>query len=183
MPEAAQSRFRSVANARMRAGDSEQAAIRQAWHVVGIGWKKPRGGGKWVRKDDALSDFVKAEVAKVDSKLGLVFGWAIVCKVDGEPYFDLQKDHIPEDAMLEAAADFMRSSRVAKEMHTGEQIGDVVFAFPLTTETAAAMDIATKYTGLMVAMAPSPDVLAKFESGEYTGFSIGGQRLEDEDVA
>lgn len=129
------------------------------------------------------TDFTKAEVAKVNDELGLVMGWAIVCKVNGEPYFDVQDDHIPEDAMLKAAADFMLHSRVAKEMHRGDQIGDIVFAFPLTEDVAKAMDITTQKTGLMVAMRPSdPAVLAKFKSGEYTGFSIGGQRVRDEDV-
>lgn len=129
------------------------------------------------------STFTKAEVAKVSDELGLVFGWAIVSKVDGEDYFDVQGDHIPEDSMLAAAADFMQNSRVAKEMHTGDQVGDVVFAFPLTGEIAKAMDIDTKYTGLMLAMKPSDDaVLEKFRSGEYGGFSIGGKRGKDEDA-
>lgn len=126
--------------------------------------------------------FIKAEVAKVDEELGLVFGFAIVSKVDGEPYFDVQGDHIPEDAMLRAATDFMLHSRVAKEMHDGEQVGEIIFAFPLTTEVAKAMEIETLKTGLMVAMKPSPGVLEKYRSGEYKGFSIGGSRGVDEDV-
>src|SRR5690606_34325371 len=38
----------------------------------------------------------------------------------------------------------------------------------------------TDTTGLMVAIKPSPDVLAKFKSGEYTGLSIAGigERIE-----
>lgn len=123
------------------------------------------------------------EVAKVDEALGLVFGFAIVCKVDGEPYVDVQNDHIPEDAMLKAGADFMLNSRVAKEMHEGDKIGDVVFAFPLTEDIAKALDIATKKTGLLIAMKPSAGVLAKFKSGELAGFSIGGRRIKDEDSA
>lgn len=182
LPEEAQTRFREVANERMRGGASEQSAIAQAWHVVGIGWKKPRDGGEWVRKNDQPS-FIKAEVVKVSDELGLVFGWAITCKVDGESYFDSQGDHIPEDSMLKALADFMEHSRVAKEMHGGEQVGEVVFAFPLTAEVAKAMGIETKFTGAMVAMKPGPEVLAKFRDGIYTGFSIGGFRLLDEDVA
>ena len=132
--------------------------------------------------------FAKAEVAKVDDALGLVFGFAIVSKVDGEPYFDTQGDHIPEDSMLKAATDFMLSSRMSGDMHgrdeSGEPIqdGDVIFAFPLTEEVAKAMGIETQKTGLMVAMRPSAAVLAKYKSGEYTGFSIGGKRGEDEDV-
>lgn len=114
------------------------------------------------------------EVAKVDNKLGLVFGFAIVCKQDGKKYFDLQDHHIPEDAMLKSATDFMLNSRVSKDMHRGSEDGQVVFAFPLTTDIAKALDITTKKTGLLIAMKPSKKVLAKFESGEYTGFSIGG---------
>lgn len=132
--------------------------------------------------------FLKAEVVKVDSELGLVFGWGIVCKVDGEPYFDSQHDHIPEDSMLKATADFMLSSRMSGDLHARDherqpiQDGDVVFSFPLTTETAKAMGITSSRTGWMVAIKPSTSVLAKYKSGEYTGFSIGGSRLKDEDA-
>lgn len=140
----------------------------------------------WARAEarkGIMQEFVKAEVAKVDEELGLVFGWAITCKVEGEPYFDKQNDHIPEDSMLRAAADFMQHSRVAKEMHSGEQVGDIIFAFPLTGDLAKKMDIVTKFTGLMIAMKPSdPVVLAKFRDGTLMGFSIGGQRVEDEDA-
>lgn len=179
LPAGAQTRFRQVGNERLRAGDSDSSAIAQAWHVVGLGWKKPKDGGRWVRKDDNQQPFAKVSVTKFNEDLGLVFGYAIVCKEDGEPYFDLQGDHIPEDAMLKAAADFMQHSRVAKEMHAGEQVGDVVFAFPLTEDTAAALGITAKRTGLLLGMRPSPDVLAKFRDGTLTGFSIGGSRMVD----
>ena len=123
-----------------------------------------------------------AEVLKVDEGLGLVFGWAIVCKQDGEAYFDLQSDHIPEYSMLKASADFMGGARMAKEMHAGEAAGTVLFAFPMTTDIAKAFGVETKTTGLMVAMKPTPDMLEKFRSKEYTGFSIGGYRVTDEEV-
>lgn len=122
------------------------------------------------------------EVLKVDESLGLVFGYAIVCKEGGKDYYDLQGDHIPEDAMLEAACEFMQSGRVAKEMHDGDEIGQVVFAFPMTTEIAKAFDIEVSKTGLLVAMKPSKEVLKKFADGTYTGFSIGGRRLKDVEV-
>jgi hypothetical protein len=44
------------------------------------------------------------------------------------------------------------------------------------------LDITVKQTGLLVAMKPSPEVMKKFESGEYTGFSIGGRRIVDQEV-
>lgn len=116
-------------------------------------------------------------VTKVDSSLGLVLGWAIVSKVDGQPYFDLQGDHIPEDEMLKAATEFMLSAREAKVMHKGGARGSIVFAWPMTEEIAKAYGIDTKGKfGLMVAAKYPADVLAKFEDGTYTGFSIGGTR-------
>lgn len=138
---------------------------------------------------DAVGDitvgksFAKASVCKVDADLGLVFGYAIVSKENGEPYFDVQGDHIDEGAMLKAAVDFMENSRVAKEMHAGGAAGTVVFAFPLTSDIAKALDIDAKKTGLLIAMKPEASMLEKFKSGEYSGFSIGGHRITDEDVA
>jgi hypothetical protein len=115
------------------------------------------------------------KVAKVDRALGLVLGWAIICKVDGQPYFDLQDDHIPEDVMLKSSAEFMENSRVAKEMHAGTAKGSILFAFPMTEEIAKVYGFDTGgKTGLMVAAKFDEEVLAKFDSGEYTGFSIGG---------
>lgn len=135
-----------------------------------------------------MADFLKAEVAKVDEDLGLVFGFSLVSKVGDEPYFDSQGDHIPEDAMLKASVDFMLKSRMSGDMHARDESGapigdgDVVFAFPLTADIAKAMDITTKFTGLMIAMRPSAAVLAKYRDGTYKGFSIGGRRVVDEDV-
>lgn len=122
-------------------------------------------------------------VAKVDQGLGLVFGFAIVCQKDGEDYFDLQGDHIPEDVMLASACDFMLESGMALEMHTGHAKGRVVFAFPMTAEIAKALDITTKNTGLLIAIKFwDDDILGKFRSGEYTGFSIGGSWSEAKEI-
>lgn len=151
---------------------------------------RDKQANKWVpgvtmhcNEDTAPSTSKFAEVLKVDESLGLVLGWAIVCKKDGQPYFDLQQDYIPEDSMLKAAVDFMQNSRVAKEMHNGESMGTVLFAFPMTEDIAKAFGVETKTTGLMIAMKPdSADMLAKFKDGTLTGFSIGGIRLDDEEV-
>lgn len=132
-----------------------------------------------------------ASVCKVDEGLGLVFGWAIVCKVDGKEYFDTQGDYIPEDAMMKASADFMENSRMAADMHPRDENntfqpemanGTIVFAFPMTEDVAKALGIETRKTGLLIAMKPPADILEKFKSNEYTGFSVGGYRITDEDV-
>lgn len=127
---------------------------------------------------------LRAKVAGVDESLGLVMGFAIVCKQGGKPYFDLQGHHIPENAMAKAAADFMSNSRTAKVMHDGDEVGSVVFAFPLTADVAKAFELTTKRTGLMIAMKPDEGTLKKFIDGTLTGFSIGGVVIakEDEDA-
>lgn len=199
--------FIKAANESQVAGLEHNDCIRQGWAATReAGWTPPSTGKKWilVNKDGPTSSDVHVEapigskkkpkagdefesgcakVLKVDDSLGLVFGWAIVCKQDGDAYFDTQGDHIPEDSMLAALADFMQHSRVAKDMHEGDEIGPIVFAWPLTTEIAKAMGIETSTTGLMIAMKPPADILAKFRNGDYTGFSIGGRRLVDEEVA
>jgi hypothetical protein len=128
-------------------------------------------------------DLAKLHVFKVDKKHGLILGWAIISKVGGEEYFDLQGDHIPEEAMFDASVDFMRKRRTMKLMHKGEKKGEILFAWPLTTEVAKAMGLQSDVTGLMIAAKPaSAKVLKDVEDGKLTGFSIGGRRVEDEEV-
>lgn len=125
---------------------------------------------------------MSSKFVKYDAALGLVFGYAIVCKVDDKEYFDVQGDHIPEDSMMEAATDFMLSKREGKVMHSGARVGDIVFAWPLTTDIAKAFDLKTSKTGLLIAYRPTdPDIVDKVKNGDYTGFSIGGRRVKDED--
>lgn len=123
------------------------------------------------------------DILKIDDELGLVFGWGIICTKRAPesetraPYFDLQEDHIPPTAMLKAVTDFQLNSRIADDMHDGEQDGNVVFAFPLTEEVMKVFGIECDTEGWMVAVKPSAEVLAKFKDGTYTGFSIGGKRV------
>lgn len=114
-------------------------------------------------------------IVKVDTKLGLVFGWAIVCKAHGKPYFDRQGHHITEDAMLEAAADFAANSRVTKAMHRGAPDRPAVFLWPLTTELCKSFGIESENSGLLIGIRPSAEILKKFEDGTYTGFSLNGE--------
>lgn len=130
-----------------------------------------------------------AKVNRVDADLGLVFGWAIVSNIGGEPYFDLQDDHIPEHVMLKASAAYMAGDRVAGDMHQWDagapiRIGTVLFAWPLTEDIAKAVGVECKQTGLLIGMkVDNPGVLSKFKSGEYTGFSLGGYLIRGEEAA
>jgi len=134
------------------------------------------GIGAVVMKQELQKNF-ECKVSKVDTDRGLVFGFAVVCMKNGKPYFDLQDEHVPESVMFDFAADFMKNSRSAKAMHDGEDVGQVLYAFPLTTEVAKAMGIQTEQTGLMIGMAPDKETLTKFDKGEFTGFSIGGYAI------
>ena len=127
---------------------------------------------------------VSGEVMKVDDSERVVYGYAIVSTIDGEPYYDSQGDYIPDTVMRKAATDFMLGERESKVMHDGEGIGRIVHSFPLTADIAKAYGFDTDSTGWLIGMHISDDeVLRKFKSGELTGFSIGGRgvRIEVED--
>lgn len=137
----------------------------------------------------APAEMIDVRIAKVDEGLGLVFGYAIVCKVGGEDYYDLNIDHsgphagervpehVPEAVMTKAALELSECGAPGNEMHDGPDVGHYPFLFPLTTEIAKALGITAEKTGLLVAYKPPADVLAKFKSNEYRGFSIEGRRL------
>lgn len=143
---------------------------------------------------------VEVSVLKTDAKLGLVFGFAIVCKVknaDGEfeDYYDsgsydedrdeTYADHVTEQAMIEGVTEFMKSQRVATEDHERDendqpvQKGVVVHSFPLTEDIAKSLGIVTEKTGWLVAMQPEASVFKRFESGELRQFSIGGRAVRE----
>lgn len=175
-----------------RESDGGPTAGRIAWLLWGGDAGRTWANGILRRQDDRdatksdnrqMTKSFDVKVAKTDDRLGIVFGYAIVCKQDDEDYYDVQGDHITEKAMLEAAADFMGGDRKALIQHRGEQAGRVIFAFPMTGEIAKAHDIAVKQTGLLIGMQPDdPDVLKAFEEGALTGFSIGGSRVDEEVV-
>ena len=122
------------------------------------------------------------KIAKIDTRLGLVFGWAVVCSQDSQPYFDLQGHNIEPSGLLKAASEFMLKSRRARKQHTEESAGEIVFCWPLTADIAGAFGIESRTTGLMIGMKCTKEVLAKFADGTYSGFSIGGFARKMQDV-
>jgi hypothetical protein len=114
-------------------------------------------------------------VVKVDDRLGIVFGFAAVTTVDGEPYMDTQGNTIAPDALVKAAADYMQGPRDVGEQHQSLGRGKVVFCFPLVPDIAKALHIETPVTGLLIGMKPDDALLAKYRSGELRSFSIGGR--------
>jgi hypothetical protein len=123
---------------------------------------------------------VSAEVVKMDASRRLVFGFAIVSKIEGEDYFDLHGDHIPEDEVLNASLAFAKTAAPANVNHGGPNVGSHPFIFPLTTEIAKSLGIETSRTGLLIGQQVDPETFAKFESGELRAFSIEGVALPEE---
>lgn len=120
------------------------------------------------------------DVMKVDTDLGLVMGFAEITEQDGKEYFDLGGDARTEKALLSAWTDFFKNGQILGNMHEFADSGDVIFAFPMTKGIANDLGFVGETYGMLVGIQPSEDGLAKFQSGEYTGFSIGGTReLED----
>ena len=128
---------------------------------------------------------IHCEVAKASAERGLVFGYALVSTEGGKDYYDSDNDNIPEDVMLDAAAEFMKGDRFAYASHDYKrgEIGSVLFAFPMTQDIADSLEIQTPRTGLLVGMkVEDPNVLAEFVKGERIGFSVGMNVSEIEDV-
>lgn len=135
-----------------------------------------------------------AQILKVNAELGLIFGFAMICKVRDEhdnlvPFNDTDDDQFDEQGMLEASTEFAMTKRVACDMHARDEAGQpvqdggVIHHFPLTSEIAKALGIITPVTGLLVALKPdNPETLEKARKGEYTGFSIGGYVIEAEEA-
>jgi putative serine protease XkdF len=128
------------------------------------------------------------KVEKVDAELGIVIGYAIVSQrknADGswEDYYDLQGDHIPFGEVVKASADFMKNSRVAKEMHSGEQRGETVFAIPVDESIAKSLGWTIQQSGLVIGVALDADLIAKYKSGALTEYSLGGFATSEEIAA
>ena len=128
------------------------------------------------------------EIMKVDSELGLVFGFGIICKeCDSDGYmrefYDSDNQHIPEEVMLKGTTSFMIGERINNNDHTPNDVGIVVHSFPLTEEIAKSMGIDSSHYGWLVGVKPDDDTFKKFKSGEYKGFSIEGRAamLDEED--
>lgn len=133
-------------------------------------------------------------ILKVDRKLGIAFGFAIVTKEvkDGkvEDYYDLHGDHVSDEVMLKAAAEFTMAERAGKAEHGrtaehGDQkVADIAFMFPLTEEIAKGLGITTDKFGLIIGYKPiNTQVLDDIEKGVYAGFSFGGVGVRTEVAA
>lgn len=133
-----------------------------------------------------MVDFTKSveiKFVKTDEEARVVYGWASVITEKGVPVLDLHGDRISCDEMMKAATDFMQDSRVAKAMHEGDSIGEILHSFPLTKELASSLGIVCEKEGWIVGMkVHDDDVWGKIKSGAYSAFSIGGTATFEADA-
>lgn len=114
----------------------------------------------------------------------IIFGWAAVTKLDGQPYIFRDGERIEEAALLDAAISFMSGNRVVKINHAGRPVGEIVFAMPVVAETRAALGLETDRTGLLVGILPhDEDVIKKVLSGQLAGLSIAARGIRYEEDA
>ena len=76
---------------------------------------------------------------------------------------------------MKAATEFMEDARIAKAMHDGDQVGEVIHSLPLTKELGESLGVQSDREGWIVAMRIHDDeVWKRVKSGELKAFSIGG---------
>lgn len=125
------------------------------------------------------------KTAGVEKARRMVYGYAMVCKVDGQPYDDTQDDRITETEMIDAALDFAKNSQGAvNDMHDGgPDQGTSYFVFPMTEAIAKSLDMtwtegakANKHgPGMLVGAQLSPEAFALVEKGARAMWSVEGE--------
>lgn len=152
---------------------------RPAQETAGIRLIKRADGAVGAERDGTI------QIYKVgDGPDPLIYCWAFTCTdKDGAAYHDLQGDAVAPD-FVKAAEAFMQSGGAVDEMHDANATSRVAFAFPWDADIATAMlgpevGAATKVSGLMTAIRPTPEQLAKARAGDYTGVSIAGTGLRE----
>lgn len=115
-------------------------------------------------------------VAKVDTDRRMVFGWGQIVTEKGQELFDTDNQAIPKVVALDGWLEFAKGNRMLKAMHAGESRGMIPFIFPMFDDVVKSLGFEPiGKEGIAVgAFIEDDETLAKFDSGEYSGFSIGG---------
>lgn len=117
-----------------------------------------------------------ANIVKVDDEQRMVYGWASVISEKGKSYVDSQGDMIDADTLVKATTEFMASARMAKAMHEGNMVGEVLHSFPLVNELAKSLGIESEREGWIVGVKIGDDEVWKsVKDGTFRAFSIGGE--------
>lgn len=123
-----------------------------------------------------MSFGVTFEFEKADDEGRFVRGWASVVSVAGEPVVDTQGDLITMDELRKAAHRFVTDARVAKAMHAGAAVGEVVESVLIDDDFAKAVGATTDKRGWWIGMQIHDEAIRKrVKARTLKAFSIGGR--------
>lgn len=177
--------FRRVFNASLQKCNKESAVNITLNALQNAGYSKNKDDKFIFQKADKSESFTcSAKITKLDNEKRLVYGFASVIEENGQTVIDRQDDIIKPDELVKAAHKFISDARVAKMMHDGEQVGEVVESIVFTEDVQEALGIDLNKVGWFIAMKiHNDDVWEKFKSGELEAFSIGGRAKSIEQEA
>lgn len=135
-------------------------------------------GTPWDQPGDKV--YGNFTVYKSDDEQKMVYGYASVIEIDGKTLIDKHGDTISEEALVKAAHIFMSRYREGKEMHKGDQVGEVVESIVFTHDLQKALDIDLGCVGWFVGYkVHKEEVWEKVKKGELSMFSIGGRATRE----
>lgn len=121
-------------------------------------------------------DALEFNFSKAKANGSYIRGFASVTSFGGVPVEDWQGDTIDIEVVRKAAHEFIGNARVAKAMHKGDQIGDVVESIVIDDALAKVLGITDKRRGWYIGMTVHDVAVRKqIASGELKAFSIGGR--------
>jgi hypothetical protein len=133
-------------------------------------WFKTLSGGAFMKLG------LSFQFEKASETGNYVRGWASVVELDGKPVEDTQGDIISMTELRKAAHRFITDQRVAKAMHAGSAIGEVVESVIVDDAFAKALGITGGMRGWFIGMRiHDPDIQEKVRKGVFRAFSIGGK--------
>lgn len=119
---------------------------------------------------------ISFEFEKADASGKFVRGWASVVSEGGNAVTDTQGDIISIDELRKAAHRFVSDARVAKAMHAGNQVGEVVESVIIDDAFANALGITDTKRGWWIGMEINdPSIQEGVRKGKLRAFSIGGR--------
>ena len=124
---------------------------------------------------------MSANIVKANEEQRIVYGWASVISKGGEKYYDEHGHAISVEVMEKMANDFMADVRVAKAMHDGGRIGQILHSLPLSKQLADALGIESPNEGWIIGVKiMSDEVWKSIKDGKLKAFSVGGwARMQD----
>lgn len=116
------------------------------------------------------------KITKVNEELGVIYGWASVTTKGGELVVDSQGEAIETIEIVKAAHKFVCDARVAKVMHQGGEVGEIVESLVFSEDIQKALGIELGLEGWFIGMrVPNDDLRKQVRDGDLPMFSIGGE--------